>query len=227
MPTKKPYDGAAALAFDALVRSEGRWLFTAASLMRGAHAVLRQVEVDARARQITSRSGVVRRLPRARLHQPAVFLAALAVENALKGAIVARGLVPKPPEGLLTELPGLLKHHDLAELAKHAKVKPTDEHEREALANGELYVMALGRYHITRKLSDYPDKLVTDPFVLVPAYRRLYLGAVETVAREECTRQSYDRATRRLYVARVRPGVEAITGGVYHASEDESLRDVF
>src|SRR5262249_46952086 len=101
-------------------------------------------------------AGRLSRPYRARLHLPALMLAALGIEHALKGAIVARS--------------GVAAGHDLEELARRAKVRPANEVEAEALERGRLYI----------------EEMVQDAASvrdLCPAYRALFLRAVDRAAR--------------------------------------------
>src|SRR5579883_2898760 len=60
------------------------WLYMGASMMRASLAVQRQLQVDARTTRTAERArGRLVRPLRARLHKPAVLLAALGLENAL------------------------------------------------------------------------------------------------------------------------------------------------
>ncbi|HEX8790921.1 MAG TPA: hypothetical protein VF765_08200 [Polyangiaceae bacterium] len=180
---------------------DGR-LYKGATLMRASLAVRRQLQLDAlTARTARQAEGRLTRPYRARLHRPAVMLAAMAVEYALKGAIVARG--------------GLATGHDLVVLARRARVKPATEMEAEALENGRLVIEEMeGGGASTRDLC--------------AAYRALFLRAVNAAARAVWNRAEHlQGVTCSAYAAEEVAVYRMFVEGVYAPAAGEEGLDLF
>jgi HEPN domain-containing protein len=178
------------------------WLYKGAALMRASLAVQRQLQLDGlTARTAREAAGWLTRPYRARLHLPALMLAAMAVEHALKGAIVAAA--------------GGATGHDLVQLARRAKVKPASEMEAEALERGRLYI----------------EELVQDATHardLCPAYRALFLRAVDAAARAVWERNEHLQGVRRgEYAAEEVAVYRMFVEGVYAPAEGEEGLDLF
>jgi hypothetical protein len=193
------------------------WLHKGATLMRASLAVQRQLHLDAlTARTARQAAGHLSLPHRARLHLPAVLLAALAVEDALKGAIVARSPLLPPDRKLRGSVPSEAAGHDLVQLARHAKVKAATEVEGEALESGRLYIEQLGRrYPVPRN-------------DLCPAYRALFLRAVDAAARAVWERtEDLKRVSLRAHAAEEVAVYRMFIEGVYAPSAGEEGLDLF
>jgi HEPN domain-containing protein len=178
------------------------WLYKGATLMRASLAVQRQLQLDGlTARTARQAQGRLTRPYRARLHLPALMLAAMAVEHALKGAIVAGG--------------GAAMGHDLVRLAREARVKPTSEGEIEALEKGGLYIEEMVRDAASaRSLCD--------------AYRALYLRGVDAAARAVWNRNEHLQGVRRsVYAAEEVAVYRMFVEGVYAPTAGEEGLDLF
>jgi hypothetical protein len=178
------------------------WLYKGATLMRASLAVQRQLRLDAlTARTAHQAAGRVTRPYRARLHMPAALLAALAVEHALKGAIVAKS--------------GLATGHGLVQLARLAGVKPATEVEVDALESGG---------HFTEELGGSPSSARD----LCPAYRALFLRAVDAAARATWERtEELRNVSRRDHAAEEVAVYRMFIEGVYAPAADEEALDLF
>lgn len=179
-----------------------RWLYKGATLMRASLAVQRQLHLDTlTTRTARQAAGRLTRPYRARLHLPAVLLAALAVEHALKGAIVARS--------------GMPAGHDLVQLAREARIKPATEVEAEALEAGK------------RHLEPSTDT-VDCATELCPAYRALFLRAVDAAARATWERtEDLQRVSRSAYAAEEVAVHRMFIEGVYAPAAGEEGLDLF
>jgi hypothetical protein len=178
------------------------WLYKGATLMRASLAVQRQLQLDGLTAQ-TARlaAGRLSRPYRARLHLPALMLAALGIEHALKGAIVARS--------------GVTAGHDLEELARRAKVKPATEAEAEALERGRLYIE-----EVVQDAASARD--------LCPAYRALFLRAVDRAARAVWNRTEHlQSVSLGEYAAEEVAVYRMFIEGVYAPSAGEEVLDLF
>lgn len=178
------------------------WLYKGATLLRASLAVQRQLELDGLTARTARQAGDRLSRPyRARLQLPALMLAALAVEHVLKGAIVARG--------------GAATGHDLVQLARSAKVKPANEGEAEALERGRLYI----------------EEMVQDGASargLCPAYRALFLRAVNSAARALWNRTEHlQRVSRAEYAAEEVGVYRMFVEGVYAPTAGEEGLDLF
>lgn len=216
--------------FTVLANNPNGWLFSGCSLMRASLAVQRQLALDAKTTETARRArGLVRRPIRARLHMPAVFMAALAVENALKGAIVAR-TSRFPEDGKLRPtVLGMATGHDLVHLARHARVSAKSLSEERALASGRLYIEAFGRYPVALDVDRHPaNDVVTDPSVLCPAYQVLFLTAVDVAARAMWRRnESFQTMSKRSYAAQEVALHRSYIAGVYGSAIGEEGLDLF
>jgi hypothetical protein len=185
------------------------WLYKGATLMRASLAVQRQRRLDAlTARTARQAAGRLSQPYRARLHLPAVLLAALAVEDALKGAIVARS-------ALRRSVPGMGAGHDFVQLARHAKVKPANEVEAEALESG--------RHYIEQRSCD-----PVSPRDLCPAYRALFLRAVDVAARAVWERTADLKSVScNAYAAEEVAVYRMFIEGVYAPAAGEEALDLF
>jgi len=178
------------------------WLYKGATLMRASVAVQRQLQLDGlTARTARLGAGRLSRPYRARLHLPALMLAALGIEHALKGAIVARS--------------GVGEGHDLEELARRARVKPANEVEAEALERGRLYI----------------EEMVQDAASvrdLCPAYRALFLRAVDRAARAVWNRTEHlQGVSLGEYAAEEVAVYRMFIEGVYAPKAGEEVLDLF
>jgi hypothetical protein len=178
------------------------WLYKGATLVRASLAVQRQVRLDAlTARTARQAAGRLSRPYRARLQLPAVLLAALGVENALNGAIVARG--------------GTATGHDLMQLARRAGVKPATQAEGEALESGRPCI----------------EDLAVSPASandLCAAYRALFLRAVDAAARAVWIRTEEPRSvSRSAYAAEEVAVYRMFIDGVYAPAAGEEGLDLF
>ena len=178
------------------------WLYKGATLMRASVAVQRQLQLDGlTARTARLGAGRLSRPYRARLHLPALMLAALGIEHALKGAIVARS--------------GVATGHDLEELARRAKVRPANEVEAEALERGRLYIEEM-----VQDAASFRD--------LCPAYRALFLCAVDRAARAVWNRTEHLQAVSlREYAAEEVAVYRMFIEGVYAPKAGEEVLDLF
>lgn len=178
------------------------WLYKGATLMRACLAVQRQVHLDRlTARTARQSAGRLSRPYRARLQLPAVLLAALALESALKGAIVARG--------------GVATGHDLERLARRARVEPATQAEIEALESGKRCIEELGGSAASG----------TD---LCAAYRALFLRAVDAAARATWKRTEHLRSvSRRAYATEEVAVYRMFVEGVYAPTPGEEGLDLF
>lgn len=186
------------------------WLYTGASMMRASLAVQRQLLIDARTAVTAKRAGgrLIRPL-RARVHKPAVLLAALGLENALKGAIVARSpLLPSGGKLCGSIRPGLATGQNLAQLARQAGVKAVNAEETHALEAGHLDIEDPGRFW--------------------PAYRALFLRAVDAAARAVWDRhEDLQRTPRKAYAAEEVATHRMFIEGVYSPASGEEALDLF
>jgi hypothetical protein len=178
------------------------WLYKGATLMRASLAVQRQMQLDVlTARTARLGAGRLSRPYRARLHLPASMLAALGIEHALKGAIVARS--------------GVAAGHDLEELARRARVKPANEVEVEALERGRVYI----------------EEMVQDAASvrdLGPAYRALFLRAVDRAARAVWNRTEHLQGiSLGAYAAEEVAVYRMFIEGVYAPKAGEEVLDLF
>jgi hypothetical protein len=206
------------------------WLYKGATLMRASLAVQRQLQLDAlTARTARQAAGHLSQPYRARLHMPAVLLAALAVEDALKGAIVARSPLLPSDGSLRGHVPGIATGHDLVQLARHAKVKPANDIEADALDSGRRYIEELGRYPVALNVErSASSDTVTSPRDLCPAYRALFLRAVNAAARAVWERTEDQRSvSRAAYAAEEVAVYRMFIEGVYAPSEGEEGLDLF
>ena len=178
------------------------WLYKGATLMRASLAVQRQLRLDAlTARTARQAAGRVTRPYRARLHLPAALLAALAVEHALKGAIVAKS--------------GVAEGHDLVQLARRAGVKPASDVEVEALESGVRIIEDLGASPAS-------------PGDLCRAYRALFLRAVDAAARAVWERtENLRTASRRDYASEEVAVYRMFIEGIYGPAAGEEGLDLF
>jgi hypothetical protein len=178
------------------------WLYKGATLMRASLAVQRQMQLDAlTARTARLSADRLSRPYRARLQLPSLMLAALGIEHALKGAIVARS--------------GVAAGHDLEELARRAKVKPATEVEAEALERGRLYI----------------EEMVQDAASardLCAAYRALFLRAVDRAARAVWNRTEHlQGVSLGEYAAEEVAVYRMFIDGVYAPAAGEEVLDLF
>lgn len=178
------------------------WLYKGATLMRASLAVQRQLQLDGlTVRTAREAEGRLSRPYRARLHLPALMLAAMAVEHALKGAIVAGA--------------GVAAGHDLVHLARAARVKPASESEAEALERGRLYIEEMEHDAASAR-------------GLCPAYRALFLRAVDAAARAVWNRTEHlQRVRRSEYAAEEVAVYRMFVEGVYAPAAGEEGLDLF
>jgi hypothetical protein len=202
------------------------WLYKGATLMRASLAVRRQLQLDAlTARTARQAAGRLSQPYRARLHLPAVLLAALAVEDALKGAIVARSPLLPPDGKVRGSVPVMATGHDLVQLARHAKVKPANEVESEALESGRHCIEERGRYPVALNVE---SDTVASPRDLCPAYRALFLRAVDTAARAVWKRTEDLRSVPcSAYAAEEVAVYRMFIEGVYAPAAGEEVLDLF
>jgi predicted enzyme related to lactoylglutathione lyase len=171
------------ISLDATAGDPVAWLDHAASLMRAAQAVWRQVQVD-RAEQGTQlrTAGALDPVGRAGLGHQVLFLAALGLEDALKAAAVA-GWSGQSSAVTTGQLAPALKTHDLVNLASQAGVGAADPEQEQALHIGQHYVEWLGRYPCPVGHEEYPSHGSVNVPPLLAAYEALFLFCVERVAR--------------------------------------------
>jgi hypothetical protein len=162
--------------FDRDVRSSDNWTRVGESLMRAARAVMRQAHLDA----TRPHAEVDNEGRGALVVNQAIFLAAFALENALKAVIAERhhqalqGVSPG-------KLPSELSDHDLDDLAStdRANIVPADNHEREALKRGQNYTEWLGRYATPVSHRQHHSRAAVDVLPLLAAYERLFGRCIE------------------------------------------------
>src|SRR5882672_7306668 len=117
--------------FDHSANAGQFWIHKGVELLRAALVLQRQVIADFPDLE----AGPVKRSP-AKVSDPAVMLAAMAVECALKGVLAEEIGVAK--NGTLDF--GGIKPHDLEALAKAAKIDPANPIEEDALREGKGFV---------------------------------------------------------------------------------------
>jgi hypothetical protein len=181
-----------AWSFDMSIRMGESWLQPGAALLRASRVVMRQCLLDGSRQKKAIESwkpGDDMPPMLAQLHLEVLFLAAFAVENALK-AVIAGGMSFLPPNSAPSgELPAQLRGHDLCELAIRAGIMANDEDEKEALKRGQNFTEWLGRYPSPIAHDEQHSSVsVADLRSPVAAYERLFFRCVEEVARRTCHR---------------------------------------
>jgi hypothetical protein len=164
--------------FDDFANNGHLWFDKGVSLLRASRAIMRQVKVD-QAKGLGDTFLLNRRPPDyAKITLPALFLAALAVENGLKGAIVANCGVVKGGK-----LPNVLTGHNLATLAKDAHVNPVGDEERNALDEGQRIIESMGRYPVPKHSGLWTTHSSVDVDAVWLAFWNLVFRAAEVEAR--------------------------------------------
>lgn len=139
--------------FKRMARAPWRWQDAARDLLCTANHLRRRWEAHPRLgfarRGLSEREILLHRHTRPRA---TLVLCALAVENLLKGLLVARGENPIGPDGRLAKA---FSHHNLAHYADRAQLAPTDRDNR-LLAQLSQFALS-GKYPIGRFPGDAWD----------------------------------------------------------------------
>lgn len=166
--------GLPARDFDALLNRGRMWLPEGAQLLRAAFVLMGQHDKDEPARFAPVAAGAHRQ---ARVVYPAIMLAAMSVECALKAVIAETNGVSRDGELGFDGKP-----HDLRALAKSAAIEPADDDEADAIRWGRDFILWKGRFPSPRNAKECPGGSEVDEWPLLHAYRRLFFRAVESVA---------------------------------------------
>jgi hypothetical protein len=153
------------------LRGPQQWLVKGASLLR-ASSILRATWTG---------ENDIAHAGRAAIIEQVILLAALAVENALKGIILYR---TDPPAPLSGKFPNSIAGHSLELLAAAAGFATEDAVEIDALDHGEDYIEWIGRYPTATRPQGVPAGRSIAPGTLFAAYARMFHRIVELVARE-------------------------------------------
>jgi hypothetical protein len=175
--------------FSVLAQSPLGWLRLAASLLRAAYAIKRQMNADSTAiSRAATRRG--RMTHRASTTWQMAMLASMACEDALKALILARR--PIVQAGVeRTALPDELRSHDLEELAALAELAAATAEERDVLAAGRNFIEYAGRYPTALKAEIQPSGAMVAPNVMLPACRNILMRCVE-----ETTRATFEESEK-------------------------------
>lgn len=157
--------------FTLLIGSPFNWLLVGAKLLRASRAVLKRLEDDA--------SRIFANRYAAGVGPPAVMLAAMGCENALKALCVARRPIP-----VVSKLPKWLQGHDLEALAAKAQYRAASAAERDAIRDGEHFITWAGRYPATKDADQQPGRHGYRTPGLSATYAAIYLSCAEAVCSE-------------------------------------------